>query len=276
MEKKEKSVHAGHRERLRERFRTEGLEGFSEHEVIELLLTYAIPQRDVNPLAHALIDRFGSLAGVLDADVESLSDVPGMGKNASVLLSMMPHVMRYYQRSMLGERPVITNLAMAKAFCHTLFLGAHEERIYLICLNQSGEVLGAQLMHTGTVDEVTLYPRAMVEAALRYHAFAVMLAHNHPSGVREPSQADYDATAFVVRAMKAVGVRVLDHLIYSCGEVYSMISRSMGDGVQQEDFSYIVRSRNVPGQRGKLKAEQAWLCLSTEDGRIGIEERLDT
>lgn len=269
MEKK--SIHAGHRERVRERFCQQGLDGFSEHEVLELLLFYGIPQRDVNPLAHALIDRFGSLAGVLDADVQSLTDVPGMGQKAAVLLHMIPQVMRRYERSLLGERPVITNLATAKAFCGTLFLGRHEECIYLICLNQKGEVLHAALMHTGTVDEVALYPRSLVETALRHHAFAVMLAHNHPSGVREPSQADYDTTIAVVKAMALVGVRVLDHLIYSGGEVHSMMSRSVNDGEQSEDFSYIIRSRNVPGQRGRLKEEQEWLCLSAGAEGLGVE-----
>ena len=109
----EKAVHAGHRARMRERFIKEGLSGFSEHEVLELLLMFAIPQRDVNPLAHRLIDRFGSLSAVLESSPAELTWVDGVGENAAALLSLMPQLMGYYQHSAMGRKPVITNLAEA-------------------------------------------------------------------------------------------------------------------------------------------------------------------
>ena len=109
----EKAVHAGHRARMRERFMKEGLSGFSEHEVLELLLMFAIPQRDVNPLAHRLIDRFGSLSAVLESSPAELTRVDGVGENAAALLSLMPQLMGYYQHSAMGRKPVITNLAEA-------------------------------------------------------------------------------------------------------------------------------------------------------------------
>lgn len=267
-EKTEKtSIHAGHRERLRERMRSEGLASFSEHEVLELLLTYAIPQRDVNPLAHELIARFGGLSNVLDADVSELMRVRGVGERAAILLNMMPQLMRCYQHSALGAKPVIANFADAKAYCEPLFLGAHDEHIYLICLDQSGHVLHLTLMHTGTVDQVALYPRLVVETALRHKAHAVLLAHNHPSGVAQPSQADYDTTRSVALALAPIGIRLVDHLVYAQDGVYSMIRTSQFSDLQpQEDFSYVVQSSHVPGRRGTLREETyEWVQLTEAD-----------
>lgn len=255
-EKKGPSIHAGHRARLRERFFREGLSSFSEHEVLELLLMYAIPQRDVNPLAHELIDTFGSFSGVLEADESELLRVNGMGKNAASLICLMPQLMRYYRRSAMGERPVILNLATARRYAGALFIGMHEEHVYMICLDQSGRVLHPALLHRGTIDEVNLYPREVVATALRHHAHAVLLAHNHPSGKAEPSQADYDTTNRLINALRVVEVRVVDHLIFAGDGVYSMTRNSQFPGQPEEDVSYVMRSRAVPGQRGTLREEQ--------------------
>ena len=246
-------IHAGHRARLKERFLREGLSGFSQHEVLELLLTYAIPQRDVNPLAHALIARFGSLGGVLEASVSELEQVPGVGPNAATLLSLMPPLLSYYQRSGMGERPVISNLLQARTYCGALFYGAHEERFYVVCLDRGARVIHAEMLHRGTIDEVAVYPRPVVEIALRHHAHAILLAHNHPGGIGEPSQDDYTTTRAIVGALRPVGVGVVDHLIFAGGEVHSMTQHSECDMCPPEEFSYFVRSRNVPGTRGALR-----------------------
>ena len=253
----EKTVHAGHRARMKERFMKEGLSGFSEHEVLELLLMFAIPQRDVNPLAHRLIE---------------LKRVDGVGENAAVLLSLMPQLLSYYQHSAMGSKPVITNLAEARRYAGALFFGLHEERVYMICMDQSGRVLRPALLHKGTIDQVQIYPREVVETALRYHAHAVLLAHNHPSGTAEPSQDDYDATRAVISALNVIGVRVIDHLIFAGNSVYSMTQNSQFDGRQsEEEISYLMRSRNVPGRRGTLREEQEdelmALDIGAADGR---------
>ena len=262
-----KSIHAGHRERLRDRVRKEGLASFSEHEVLELLLTYAIPQRDVNPLAHELIARFGSLSNVLNAEEEELLRVSGVGRNAALLLSVMPQLTRYYQHNALGEKPVISNLMEARAYCAPLFLGAMQEHLYMVCMDQSGHVRHLSLMHSGTTDEVAIYPQLIAKTALRYDAFTVLLAHNHPSGMCYPSQADLDATCAVVNALAAIGIRLADHLIFAGGEAYSMTQSSIyGDMMRPENVSYVVRSRNVPGVRGRLREIQdGWLFLTPED-----------
>ena len=265
--KKSAGIHAGHRERVRERFRQEGLAAFSEHEVLELLLTYAIPQRDVNPLAHELIAQFGSLAGVLEADERELLRVDGVGAKAASLLTLIPQLLGRYQMSRMGARPVIENLAQAKEYCGALFFGAQEERVYMICMDQAGHVLHPALVRKGTLDAVPLYAREIVELALRYNPYAVLLTHNHPSGYAFPSQADYDVTSMIVGALTVVGVRVVDHLILSPYDAYSMTQHSeMGDTCLTDDFSYRTRSSSVPGKRGSLRADEddSWICLTVD------------
>ena len=227
MADKIRPIHAGHRERLRERMRTAGLGAFSEHEILELLLTFAIPRQDVNPLAHELINTFGSLSAVLDADESELLRVKGVGPNAALLLTMLPQLMQAYRLSALGEKPVIMTLRDAKAYCAPLFIGAAQECIYMVCLDQAGCVLHRALLHTGTVDRVALHPRTVVETALRHNAFSVLLAHNHPSGVAEPSQADIDITRSIATALYTIDIRLLDHLILAGEQAYSMNSRGL-------------------------------------------------
>ena len=215
----EKTVHAGHRARMRERFMKEGLSGFSEHEVLEFLLMFAIPQRDVNPLAHRLIDRFGSLSAVLESSPAELTRVDGVGENAAALLSLMPQLMGYYQHSAMGRKPVITNLAEARKYAGALFFGLHEERVYMICVDQSGRVLHPALMHRGTIDQVQIYPREVVETALdRFEAFHAILdeynARMDLTAVLDEDERvdrhDLDSAAPLAHGLLVQGAKVID------------------------------------------------------------------
>ena len=227
------NVHEGHRERIRQRFREQGLKGFAEHEVLELLLTFAIARKDVNPLAHELIAQFGSLSGVLEADARELMRVKGVGEHAASLLTLMPELFGVYQRSAMGEKHEVSNLHQARAFCRSLYFGAHEELVYAICLDKQSRVIHPALLRRGTVDEVAIYPREVVELVVRYHAHAVLLTHNHPSGEARPSQADYETTRRVAAALAAINVPLVDHLILTDTDMYSMnreILSGMGAG----------------------------------------------
>ena len=266
-----KSIHAGHRQRHRERFRREDPLSFSEHEVLEMLLMFAIPQRDVNPLAHALIDHFGSLAGVLDAQESELMNVPGVGGHTASLISFMPKLFCAYQKSSIGERPMIATLGDAKRFCASLFTGVHEERFYIICLDQMGHVLRTEMLYEGTIDEVMIYPRQIVEIAMRFRAHSVMFVHNHPSGQPRPSQADIDTTQTIIKALSLVSVRVVDHLIFTRQSIYSMIRQSQYDMQEGENLSYVMRSSVVPGSRGTIKEVTEMIYMTTADERYGGE-----
>ena len=263
MADKVKSIHSGHRERIRERLRTAGLGAFSEHEVLELLLTYAIPRVNVNPLAHELIATFGSLSAVLDAHESELLRVKGMGKYAALLLTMMPQLMRRYQLSSLGERPVITTLAHAKAYCAPLFIGASEEQIYMICLDQAGHVLHRSLLHTGTVDQVMLHPRTVVETAIRHHAHAVILTHNHPSGIADPSQADLDITNRIGTALFMIGIKLVDHLIFAAGSAFSIKRQCRIEGAGDE-LCY-VRNMAADGADALREEQYEWIAFEPDE-----------
>ena len=263
-------MHSGHRARLRQRFFEEGLSGFAPHEALELLLCFAIPQRDVNPLAHQLIERFGSLSAVLEARPEELMETPGVGPNAAALLALMPQLMRYYERDKQRERPRLNNLERAGAYCRSLLRGRKNECVYLLCLDAKGYLIKPVLMHQGTIDESQLYPREIVRETLLHNAYAVLIAHNHPGGEAMPSRGDYDATLRVMEALRAIDVRLIDHIIVSDDALCSLTHMHMiekGQLVSLEDFDYRVRMASMPtARRGKV------LQTGATEGYDGLEE----
>lgn len=216
---KKDNPHAGHRKRIKQRFLEEGLDSFADHEALEMLLYYALPQRDTNGIAHDLIQRFGTFSGVLDADISELVKVPKIGENAAVLLTMLPEFFRRYQIDHHGDQPLLANLALAGDYVSSLYIGKMSEEFYLICLNARRELLKTVCIGEGTISEVPVYPRTAVEAALRFNAHSVILAHNHPSGNRHPSAADVKLTNALINALATVDIRVLDHIII-CGSSY--------------------------------------------------------
>ena len=215
-------IHDGHREKMRARFLATGLEGFADHEALELLLYYAIPRRDTNPLAHALIERYGSLRGVLTAPVEDLERVPGVGERAAVLIHL---VARMYERSRTEEssRPVILNSTekAGEYLLHRL-AGKAREEVYQLCLDRKGKLLACKRLTEGGGSWAELNVRRLVENVLLLSASAVILGHNHPSGVALPSQEDFTATEKVREALSAVGVTLLDHIIVADDDFVSM------------------------------------------------------
>lgn len=236
--------HGGHRERMRKRYLETGLASFAPHEALELLLFYAVPRINVNPLAHRLLTHFGSLEAVLSAPPEQLQQVPGIGASAAVLISLIQPLYRDAERERLGDKPLITNYREAKDYCRSLFGGTSEEVLYVICLDAQGRVLRAVRAITGTIDEIAIYPRTIVGAAIRHNAHSVVLAHNHPSGVLEPSPADVQTTAMLRAALGGVDITILDHIIYADGECVSM-----------EQWQHQAHTSPIPMQRVQKAAD---------------------
>lgn len=218
----QKEIHKGHRQRLRTRFRREGLEHFEPHEVLELLLYYCHARRDMNPVAHALLDTFGSLKGVLEASPEQLMTVNGVGEEAAALLSLMVPLFRRYTLELAQERPRIDSTDAAKAYALALLEGQRTERFYVICLGANRSVLGRQLIAEGTVTEVAAYPRQVAETALNLAAQGVVLCHNHPDGLCEPSPEDIEVTAQLGALLEMLDIRLLDHVIVAGDAACSM------------------------------------------------------
>ena len=207
------SEHAGHRERLRERYKREGLGGFAPHEVLELLLTYSIPRVDTNPLAHALIRRFGSLHAVMEASPAELEQVPGIGPGASTLITLLLPLLRMYEQEKLLPRKKLDTWTELTAYCRSLFLGVTEEQFYLLCFDAKLQLNATVLLSSGTPSEVDVNPRLIMQQLMRHNAVSAVLTHNHPSGSPRPSNEDVEMTLEIQRILSGVGIRLIDHII---------------------------------------------------------------
>lgn len=218
------SIHEGHRERLRTRFQTEGLDNFTEIQVLELLLFYCIPRQDTNYLAHQLLGQFGSLSQVLETSPEELKKVKGIGENAATFLNLVPAVSRYYavNRSKLEDKP-LRNIDECGEYLKNRFEGHSNEMVYLLCLDAKGKVLCCPKIGEGSVNSASVPIRRVVEAAIGANATAVVLAHNHPSGLALPSHEDVVTTRRVAAALDAVEVRLIDHVVVADGDFTSLL-----------------------------------------------------
>lgn len=217
-------MHEGHRGRLRERYLQNGLDGFADHEILELLLTYCIPRRNTNDIAHALLKRFGSIDQVFAADIKSLSTVPNIGENTAIFLRLIGQVTRRLFSALQWpavERSRLSNPLIAAAFAIETMREERYESVYVVSLDKNLRLLHAERLLSGTLTEAPLYPRRVVESALVNRAHSVMLMHNHPSGDPEPSQSDLHATEVIKRALQAIDMQLFDHLIVGANRVYS-------------------------------------------------------
>ena len=215
-------MHEGHRERLKERFLENGLLGFADHELLELLLCFAIPRKDTNPLAHKLLEAFGSLGGVLNAHPLDLMAVDGIGKNAAALLSLLRLLPRRVRLSTTQNALIRSPQTAVNHLC-ALCAGAKTEQFYVLMLNSQHRLKYTLRLNEGTVNQSTVYPRTVVEGALRHGAAAVILAHNHPSGDIEPSVEDIETTDRMRAALASIGIRMLEHFVVGEDAAYAIV-----------------------------------------------------
>lgn len=218
------STHEGHRQRLKGRFLEQGLDSYTPIQAIEMMLFYCIPRQDTNEIAHRLLERFGSFSQVLDASVEELCAVKGIGLNTATFLKMFPAVARYYEvdRAKLNDEPLLTTEACgAKLRPH--FLGRCNETVFLLCIDAKGKELCCRLVGEGGINSAGVPIRRIVEISLAAKATAVVLAHNHPSGIALPSAEDISTTQRVATALEAVDVVLADHLVFADGDYTSMV-----------------------------------------------------
>ena len=214
-------IHDGHREKMRRRFQETGLEGFADHEALELLLYYAIPRRDTNELAHRLLTRYGSLSALLQAPIEDLRRVEGVGESAAVLLKLVPAFVYKAQRS-AGQETVLNSTEKAGRYLLSCFAGERNEVIYQLCLDRKGKLLARKRLSEGGSAAAELNIRRLVENALLSSASAVILSHNHPSGIALPSREDYATTQQAQDALRTIGVELLDHIIVAEDDYVSL------------------------------------------------------
>jgi len=212
----------GHRERLRQRFTKGGFNGFHDYEVLEFLLTYIFRQGDVKPLAKHLIKTFGSFAHVLDASVEELEKVKGMGKTSALSLVAFREVMAfYYKDGAATGKEQLTKMSALIEMLRAQIGHKENEVLYAIFLNAKNEVLNLKALGEGTVAQAAAFPRRIVEEALKHKATSIILAHNHPGGVAEPSEHDLAITNEIVKALALVDISLQDHIILADNDYYS-------------------------------------------------------
>lgn len=207
----------GHRERLRKKFREHGLETFLPHEVLELLLTYAIPRKDTKPIAWALLKKFGSLAAVLDADEKQLCEVDGIGPQAAQFLRLVRRVLKNYSLDRVKKPRVLGSPQQVSQYCKASLSDKKEECVEVIFLSIRNTVIGTRIIATGTLDTVLISPRQIIEYALKANAARIILVHNHPSGDATPSKEDITLTRAVIQAATVFDILVEDHIIVGKG-----------------------------------------------------------
>lgn len=215
-------MHAGHRERLRGRFLREGLDQFEPHNILELLLFYAIPRKDTNELAHRLLDTFGSLSAVFDAPVEALARVEGIGLNAAALIKLFPAANRRYLEDRLQGGVDAGSSEASGALMLSKFNGITVEQVVLFCMDNQCRLRHSVVVSEGTQTMVDINLRKIVETALRQNASIVILGHNHPNGVAAPSKDDVDATKILRNLLEAMDIDLRDHIIVAHGEYFAM------------------------------------------------------
>ncbi len=254
--------HKDHRSRVKARFMSEGLKSFAEHNVLELLLFYAIPQKDTNELAHALLDRFGNIAGVLDADPVALMEVDGIGEHAVTLLKLIPQLAgRYYAESEVPENSAETADTLGKMYV-AKFLGETNEVVYLTMLDNSMRIIDTVKVFSGTVSSAHITPRMIIEPCMVRKAAIAVIAHNHPSGVAIPSLEDIQTTGNLEISLKNVGVPLLEHYIIAEGKYLPLMFKMNGvvrqhaqtsefyAGMNTSKFYYDIEKNKIPNYEG--------------------------
>ena len=215
------NIHAQHRQRVKKRFRDEGLDHFEELHALELLLFYALPREDTNPVAHDLMNKFGSLRNVLEAPVEQLMTVNKIGEHAAILLSLVKGIARKYMISGDSEAPLNTMEDCGKYLCNR-FIGRRDEVVMLLCLDAKRAPLCCRVVSEGSVNAAEISTRKVVEAALGVNATSVILAHNHPSGIAVPSMQDIVTTRRMGAALSAVDIVLEDHFVVADQDYVSL------------------------------------------------------
>lgn len=215
------SVHNGHRQRVKDRFLEQGFVGMHPHEILEFLLFFSIPRGDTNPTAHILIEKYGSIAKVFDAPYEELIEIDGIGANSAILIKSLPQFAREYSQSSCDIK-IINSTEVAGEYFMPHFVGRTEETLFLLTLDNKGSVIKNVLVAEGSVNQVNINVRKIVELSLKHNSSMVIIAHNHPNGVALPSLADISATKKVKSALELVGITLFDHIIVANDDYVSL------------------------------------------------------
>lgn len=264
MKSEEQSVHAQHRDRLRTLIRHCPTEKIPPHMMLEFLLSYAIPRKDTNPLAHRLIKHFGSLSAVFDADVEELTDIEGVGERTALLLKLIPMVQEQYVQSKLKPRTDFSSIDNAANYFMDYYITKNNEQVCALLLDNSNRLIAPVLLHEGTVNSTDVNPRKIARIALAHNAAGIILAHNHPLGDPTPSDADLYTTKKLMYAFEAIDLNFRAHLVVAGNRYKNAVD------IVRENEKYAVtyvafRANNLPEE---LRSAEGQILLDAQCKRI--------
>lgn len=225
--KSNSSLAKGHRSRLRERFLTGGNTALADYELLEMILFAAHPRGDVKPLAKQLIKEFGSFAGVIQAPLETLSAIPHVGESAIAAIKTVNAAAERLLREQVEDRPVIQSWTALLDYCKVTMGSSKVEEFRILFLDSKQQLIGDEVQNRGTINHTSVYPREVLKRALEFHATAIILVHNHPSGDTTPSKADIEMTKAIVQAARTLNITVHDHLIIGKKGHYSFKSHGL-------------------------------------------------
>lgn len=227
-----KNVHEGHRERVRQEFLQYGFsENTPPHKILELLLFYCVQRADTNPIAHELIDRYGSVAGVLDAPTQELASFKGLSERSAVLLKLIMPTARRYLYDKSEQKPTFCSLDAIGKYVLSRYLGETKEKTGIMCLDTKGSLLCFRFLSEGDIASVGISMRDLAKTALNCGATAVVLCHNHPNGIAIPSDSDVTVTKNASETLSKIGVQLIDHIVVSDTDFVSM--------AQSEQYGHI-------------------------------------
>jgi DNA repair protein RadC len=221
------NVPVGHRKRLREKFIKSGLTGFADYEVVELLLSLGTPRKDCKPLAKEAIKKFKTLRGVLSASMEELQQIKGIGPHSAFGIKLMQDVAREYLKEQIIDKPVFQSSQEIFDYLYHSMRDLKKEVFKVIYLTSQNQIIDTSDLFGGTVNSAAVVPRQIVEQALAHNAAALIFAHNHPTGVCEPSKSDKDITRDLVFAASTVQIKILDHLIIGNNRYFSFAGEGL-------------------------------------------------
>lgn len=212
---------------MRLRFLQEGADGMATHEILEMLLYGTIPRGDTNEIAHHLLDDFGSITNLIEADPYEIAKTAGVGLKSAVFISLIHELMRRCEREKTDQKPALTSLSRSVDYCKALLAYRPMECFYAVCLDSRRKIIHASKISEGTVNDAAVSPRMVVEKALRYKATGVLLCHNHPRGSVKPSYDDINMTNQLKKMLGPLGVEVIDHIIIGENQYFSFFENDM-------------------------------------------------
>ena len=226
-QKSSDNLHEEHRTRTREKFLKTKLDGFADHEVLEFMLYYCYPRQDTNEIAHKLINEFGSLHNLFEADAREIERRCKVTERVAIFISLIPCIANVYFRARWAQNSlVMDNMKTACEYAIALFAGHKVESCYIFCLNAGMRLRAVSLIASGTINETPMYAREIVSEALKHQSTALIITHNHPGGNAVPSPQDEVATEKLAFLLRSLNITVIDHIVVAGNKCYSFASKN--------------------------------------------------